>query len=105
MAYIVKGGVPETISLAPETTVEEILQNLKMILSTPQFTVPLNRGFGLAGRFIDKPFQVARTMIIAEVLDAVERYEPRAEVISVTCEGDGMTGKLIPIVEVEIHDG
>lgn len=105
MAYIVKGYTPGAINLAPKSTVEEILQNLTMIISTPQFTVPQDRGFGLAQKFVDKPIQVAQTIIVAEVLDAIERLEPRAEVLSVTYEGDGVTGKLIPIVEVDINGG
>lgn len=105
MAYIVKAYEPGKINLAPETTVEEVLQNVAMILSTPKFSVPLDRGLGLAQRFLDMPIQAAQAVLISEVLDAVERDEPRAEVLSVTFEQGETPGKLILIVEVNINDG
>lgn len=80
MAYIVKAFTPGKLNLAPETLEEEVLQNVAIIVSTPKFSVPLDRGLGLAQRFIDKPIQVAQSILISEVLDAVEEYEPRAEV-------------------------
>lgn len=104
MAYIVKAYTAEKINLAPESTVEEILQNVAMIISTPQFSVPLDRGLGLAQRFIDKPIQIAQTILVSEVLDAVEQYEPRARVENVTFELGDTPGALIPVVEVNIND-
>ena len=86
MAYIVKAFTPGKLNLAPETLEEEVLQNVAIIVSTPKFSVPLDRGLGLAQRFIDKPIQVAQSILISEVLDAVEEYEPRAEVTNVTFE-------------------
>lgn len=105
MAYIVKAYDLTNINLAPETTVEEVLQNVAVIISTPKFSVPLDRGMGLAQRFVDKPIQVAQSILISEVLDAVERDEPRAEVLNVTFDLGETPGALIPIVEVNIIDG
>lgn len=107
MAYIVTAYENKKINLAPETVVEEVLQNIAMIISTPQFAVPLDRGFGLPQRFVDKPLPVAQAILISEVLDAIEKYEPRAEVKNVTFkqdEQDAKVGKLIPRVEVDIID-
>ena len=53
MAYIVKAFTPGKLNLAPETLEEEVLQNVAIIVSTPKFSVPLDRGLGLAQRFID----------------------------------------------------
>lgn len=105
MAYIVKAYALEKINLAPETTVEEVLQNVSVIISTPKFSVPLDRGLGLAQRFLDKPIQVAQTILISEVMDAIEEYEPRAEVENITFELGDRPGLLIPVVEVNITDG
>lgn len=105
MAYVVTAYENKKISLAPETVVEEVLQNVAMIISTPQYTVPLDRGFGLPQRFIDKPLPVAQAILVSEVLDAIEEYEPRAEVESVSFvqeQQDAQVGKLIPRVEVKI---
>ena len=105
MAYVVKAFSLKKINLAPESTVEEVLQNIAMILSTPKFSVPLDRGFGLAQRFIDKPIQTAQPLLISEVLDSIEEYEPRAEVENVSFVLGERPGALIPIVEVNIIDG
>lgn len=103
MGYIVKAYTAKEINLAPETTVEEILQNVATIISTPKNTVPLDRGFGLSQRFVDMPMPTAQAILVSEVFDAIEKYEPRAEVVEVTFEQDDATpGKLIPRVEVNI---
>lgn len=102
MAYVVKAFTLKKINLAPESTVEEVLQNVAMIISTPKFSVPLDRAFGLAQRFIDRPIQTARPVLVSEVLDAIEEYEPRAEVENVDYVLGDRPGALIPIVEVNI---
>lgn len=104
MAYIVTANTGGKINLAPKTREEEILQNVKFLLSTPKFTVPLDRDFGLAQRFIDKPLPVAESLFRAEILDAIEKYEPRVEVENVTFEQGDTPGMLIPRVEVNIVD-
>lgn len=105
MAYVVKAYSLKKINLAPESTVEEVLQNVAIIISTPKFTVPLDRGLGLAQRFIDKPIQTAQSILISEVLDAIEECEPRAEVKNVSCVLGDRPGLLIPVVEVNIVGG
>lgn len=105
MSYVVKAYEPGKINLAPKTIEEEILQNVAMIISTPKFSVPLDRDFGISQRFVDMPIQTARAVLISEVLDAVERSEPRVKVKSVTFELGNIPGKLNPIVEVNIIEG
>ena len=105
MAYVVKAFSLKKINLAPKSIVEEVLQNVAMIISTPKFSVPLNRAFGLAQRFIDKPIQTARPILISEVLDEIEEYEPRAEVENVDFVLGDRPGALIPIVEVNVLVG
>ena len=81
-----------------------VTQNFAIIVSTPKFSVPLDRGLALAPRFIDKPMQVAQSILISEVLDAVEEYEPRAEVTNVTFETGETPGLMVPVLEVNIVD-
>ena len=100
--YAVKAYMGSKINLAPETREEEVLQNLSILLSTPKFTVPLDRDFGLSLRFVDKPLPVAESLFRAEILDAIEKYEPRVEVENVTFEQGDAPGMLIPRVEVNI---
>lgn len=103
MAYLVTLNDP--IDFFPETERAEILQNVRTILGTLFFSVPLDRDFGVSGKFIDKPLPVAQSLMIAEVIEAVEEYEPRAKVESVELEqtaDDAMNGRLIPRVYVSI---
>ena len=59
--------------------------------------------FGLPQKFVDKPLPVAMPMMYSEVKEAVEEYEPRAEVVNVTFAADrNAPGRLIPTVEVNI---
>lgn len=102
MSYTVKASEPIKINLAPVSLIEEVLQNLSMILQTAKSTAPLYRDFGISGKFIDKPIPVAETLLIAELYEAVEKYEPRAKIANITFECDEATGKLNPCLEVEI---
>jgi len=104
VSQIVRAYDLENINLAPETIEQEVLQNVAVIISTPKYSVPLDRGLGMAQRFVDKPIQVAQAILISEVLDAIEEAEPRAEVLNVTFELGDRPGALIPIVEVNIID-
>lgn len=47
---------------------------------------------------------IAGIILISEVLDAVEEYEPRAEVTNVTFEAGETPGLLVPVLEVNIVD-
>jgi phage baseplate assembly protein W len=103
MSYIVRGVDLTQIKLAPATVEEDVLQNVAVILSTLRGSCPLAREIGLKGEFVDKPMPVARTLLIADIMESVSSQEPRAAVLGVTFEGDADTpAKLIPVVEVDI---
>lgn len=105
MVYKVKSTDLKIVTLNETDTLRSVLQNIAIILKTHQGTVPMYREFGLPMKFLDKPVQIARPMIITEVKEAVEEYEPRAEVISVTFEPDpNIPNKYNPVVEVEINE-
>ncbi len=105
MAYTVKAYALEKINLAPEDTTEEVLQNVAVILSTPKFFRSVGAGLGAGATVFDKPIPAAQSILISEVLEAIEEFEPRAEVENVTFELGDRPGTLIPIVEVKIIDG
>ena len=62
---------------------EEIMRNVRTILSTPVGTCPLYRDFGIDVSPVDRPIDVAQSVIAVEIMEAVARYEPRARVIEV----------------------
>ena len=103
MRYTVSAEGKTALSLNEQDRTSAILQNIAVILRTGQKTSPLYRGFGLPADFVDRPAPAAKALLVAAVREAVEQYEPRAEVISVTFSEDASApGRLIPIVEVNI---
>ena len=103
MSYTVTATDLTSIRLNEVDTVNSVLQNIAIILSTRKGSVPLYRDFGLSMEFMDRPLPVAKVMMVAEVREAVERWEPRARVLSVSfAEDTVLIGALNPIVEVEI---
>ena len=87
--------------------ITEIIQNVKTILSTTKGTVPLDREFGVTGEYVDKPLPVAKALYVADVVDEVEKQEPRVKVTKVIWNraGDAMEGKLMPVVRIKIKKG
>lgn len=103
MAYSITSKESIKINLAPKTLIEEIIQNVSMILQTIKYTAPLYREFGISARYVDKPMQIAETLLISEIYAAIEKYEPRAQIANISFDHDEKTGKLNPRLEVEIN--
>ncbi|MBE3586576.1 MAG: GPW/gp25 family protein [Thermoanaerobacter sp.] len=74
-----------------------------MILATPQFSCPLDRDFGWDPN-VDAPINLTRAKLTARIVAAIRRYEPRAQVVQVTFDGDGQQGILKPVVKVRVDD-
>ena len=105
MRYQVRGADTRVIHLAETERTAAALQNIAMILATRKGTVPLYRSFGLSQAFLDRPLPAAKVMMVAEIREAIETWEPRAEFVGVTFSEDpARPGVLIPTVEVEIDD-
>ena len=103
--YVV--NLSTAVDFAPETEAVEILQNVRTILSTRIGTVPLHRDFGISWDHIDKPYPVAKQLMMVEVIEAIEKFEPRAKVESVEFDEStesAMEGLLKPRVIVVIGD-
>ena len=90
------------VDFSPDTELKEILQNVRCILTTARYSVPLDRGFGVDGQVVDMPMDYAQARLTAEIIDAVRKYEPRVRVTRVSFGRDGADGKLIPTVKVVI---
>lgn len=93
------------INLFPKNHIEEVTQNVQMILISPKYSVPLDRDFGTSHKQLDTPVNVAQPKLIMEIVDAIEKYEPRAEITKINFKVDeAKAGKLIPVVGVKIKD-
>ncbi len=101
MTYIVEteGGV----DFAPSIEIAEIMQNLRTIVSTTKWSVPLDRDFGISGDYVDEPMLSAKAFLTSEIITAIQTYEPRVsvETISFTAKEDGT---LSPRIEVSINE-
>jgi hypothetical protein len=82
--------------------VDEILQNIKMLFSTPAGTVPFDRDFGINWDIVNKPIVIAKGLLTVEYIEKVRKYEPRAQVKQVTFEYDSISGSLIPKVVINL---
>lgn len=80
----------------------EIERNIKTILSTPKGTCPLYRDFGIDMEMLDAPTAAAHNMLTVAIIDAIEEWEPRAQVkdVSVGADTNGkMTAKVVVTIE------
>lgn len=91
------------IDFAPSDEYTEIYQNVKTLLSTIKFSVPLDRELGVNAEYVDKPTPKAMAMLSEEIIEAVGKYEPRAAVESISFDGDA-DGNLIPKVRITINE-
>lgn len=97
----------ETVPLVIGATgMESIAQNIRMILTTFAYSVPLDCRFASAGGCIDAPAPVISALRIAELTDAIEEKEPRVEVIGIRLrEGSTLDGQLRPVVTFKLREG
>lgn len=93
----------QDIDFVPASVEEEIVQNVRTILTTYQRTVPLDRGFGISADYLDKTLPVAQATMASELMTAIRQYEPRCQVTGISFTGDD-NGALRPRIEVTIND-
>lgn len=91
-----------TIDFAPQNELAEIIQNIKALLTTAIFSVPLDREIGLNVSMLDQPIQVAQAKLTAQIIEKIHKYEPRVRISKVLYEGDPVDGILKPTVRVVI---
>ena len=103
MAFVVSGKDTPQIDFAPATVADEVMQNVRTIITTIKYSIPLDREFGIDGAVVDLPIQQTMAKMSSEIFRAIKQYEPRAEIESITFEGEE-TGRLIPKVEVKISE-
>jgi uncharacterized protein len=78
------------------TGVEEVVQNVKYVLLTEYYSVPLDREFGMDFTMVDKPIPIARLMYSQEASMKIALYEPRAIFEEADYQEDQIQGKLGP---------
>jgi len=90
------------------TGIEEIIQNIRIIITTIKGTLPLDRGFGVKGDFIDLPAPIAKAVLISEIAEEIEKQEKRVKITRLefleTDNPEEIEGKLIPRIFFKIKD-
>lgn len=103
MIYDVLAQPMQGIDFAPASETAEILQNLRTIITTTKYSVPLDRDFGFNAEMLDKPMNAAQAQLQSEIIMAIKKYEPRVTVTGISFTGTD-NGQLIPKVQVMIND-
>lgn len=85
----------------PSNEAEEIMQNVTTIVTTVRGTVPLDREFGISADILDAPMN-RQQRLIAEVAEAIEKFEPRARLRRIEFVGNE-NGELNPTLTLEIN--
>ncbi|WP_163538312.1 GPW/gp25 family protein [Gracilibacillus sp. YIM 98692] len=81
---------------------QEIYENLRILYTTPEGSIPFDREFGINMAFLDQPTQIAQGRLIVEYTEKTKRFEPRAVVQEVLFDQDEQTGHLQPKVVIAI---
>lgn len=99
---------------------EAILQNIRMIVLTTAYSVPLDRAFAHAGEFVDSPSPAVTSGLTARLTEAIEEREPRVRVQRIVLEAAasktaatsaenaveaGISGRLYPHIYFDLKEG
>lgn len=76
----------------------KIIQNAQNVLTRIKGTLPLNRRKGLSNNYIDKQQGSFEAKLTVEIIEEMEREEPRFKVESVSFTYDN-NGKTIPSIK------
>ena len=95
------GKLLEKIDLAPANVHQEVLQNVAIIIDTWANSCPMLRALGIPAQLIGRPLPVVKNIMVGQLYDQIEQYEPRAILGGITFEENAFTGKLIPIIEIQ----
>ena len=89
MVYTIDFSYTPELSLSPGTPVDETMQNLYVLLNTVIAEVPCYRNFGLDKSYMSAPMNLAKTMIVAAIADALREFFPTLHLERVEFAFDG----------------
>lgn len=106
MDLIIDGKTTD-LSLTPEGIVQEIIQNVKTIISTVKGSVVLDRDFGIDSNLIDCTSVSGKSKLMIYIIESLQELEPRVEINSIDFiqdEENADEGIFFPKLEVHIKD-
>lgn len=89
-----------TWNFSPSDINQEILQNVKAIITTLRGNVPMDRAFGINPAVVDEPINIARARLSSEIVKAVKEFEPRADIRSINFSGDFENAQIVLKVRI-----
>lgn len=93
------------------TGVDALLQNIRVIVLTSLYSVPLDRSFAHLNEMVDSPAPHVTARLTGLLVEAIEKYEPRVHVEKIVFEeaadrrGALMKGRLTPRITFSLRDG
>lgn len=84
------------------TGVDRIVQNVRNLLITRMGEVPFMRDLGIDPDYIDNSVSNIHNNLSNDVIELVEKYEPRATILDVRITGQDANGNIIIEVEMEV---
>ena len=78
---------------------QNLLQQLRLLTSTRNGSVPLDRDLGLDFSFVDRPIGVVRSLYAAQITEAISKYIPSLKIVEIKWSG-GADGHFYPRVVV-----
>lgn len=103
MIYDITTTDKQSIDFSPPTKAAEVIQNVRTIINTPKYSVPLDRNLGIDYSALDNPMQVAQAKLAEDIITAISEHEPRAEVTGITFSTNA-DGIIIPKVQVKLSE-
>ena len=89
MIHTIDFSYTPDLTLSPETPADETMQNLYVLLNTVIAEVPCYRNFGLDKSYMSAPMNLAKTMIVAAIADALREFFPTLHLERVDFDFDG----------------
>lgn len=87
---------------------DNIRNCLCAIAATRVGSVPLYRHFGTDWQWVDRPEPAAMARYRAELMEAIAKFEPRVEILSISFKAEktqAMDGRIYPVIRFRLADG
>lgn len=101
MRYIIDFDIGIDLAILPESEEMATMQNLYCMLNTTLAEVPCYREYGISKEYLSCPINVAKSMIVVAVSEALDNFFPELKLVNTSFTNDPeRPDKLIPRFEV-----
>ena len=89
MTYTLDFSYKPALTLKPPTEQEEKIQDLYCMLNTVIAEVPCYRNFGMDMSYLSAPMNIAKTMLVSAIAEALQEFFPELHLENVDFAFDG----------------